>query len=196
MVEKSPISEKRKCRDIICVILFTAFWGACAYIIYSFRLWEHYQNILVQVQPFDMMRRGCGRNDLLDALSVDYSKIANNVQYIQQFCYTAKEVYTTEMTVNGDYDGIDCSVIGMAGDANVISTRKFFRTISKYGNDQTNYPAGITVNKSTYCLPNALLEATETSYACNPPPEIDYICASDFSVYATKMSKSNSVYTQ
>lgn len=125
--------DKRKCRDILCLILFTGFWGFCFYLIYSFSLWNYAENALVLVQPFDSYRRRCGSPpdatglpgiNQPDRFSFDYSKIILDPTIMSTFCTLAKVIYPTITQ--------DCTIIGKPGKANVTATRTFFSSMNLY----------------------------------------------------------------
>jgi hypothetical protein len=127
--------DQRKCRDLLCLILFTAFWGGCFFCIYYYNLINYYGNYLVLVQPFDKFRRRCGYaanvNESVgvnqpDLLAMDYSQIVLNPLQMSTFCSLANKVYPALAYPT-------CSHIGAAG--NVTETRAFFSKMTKYGAD-------------------------------------------------------------
>lgn len=65
-----------------------------------------------------------------------------------EFCDKASIVYSAEFTA----DGVDCTNVGVIGEAGVIATREFFQKMSKYGKDQSGYDTGFQVNGTTICI--------------------------------------------
>eukprot|EP00768_Dysnectes_brevis_P007244 gnl/Dysnectes_brevis/604_a668_5822.p1 GENE.gnl/Dysnectes_brevis/604_a668_5822~~gnl/Dysnectes_brevis/604_a668_5822.p1 ORF type:complete len:689 (+),score=172.19 gnl/Dysnectes_brevis/604_a668_5822:61-2127(+) len=59
---KSAIIEKRKCRDVLCCLIFIAFWFFIGWIIYSNRIFTDVSKIELLYVPIDTFGRVCGRS--------------------------------------------------------------------------------------------------------------------------------------
>ena len=80
--EYNPVTDKkkRKCRDIICLILFTAFWAIVIAIMIYQKVWDNSANTLLLIEPHDTYRRRCGHNASMqmDAQATDYSYVVSS----------------------------------------------------------------------------------------------------------------------
>ncbi|CAL6105721.1 Plasma-membrane_choline transporter and transmembrane domain-containing protein [Hexamita inflata] len=175
--EYNPIADKskRKCRDMFCLLLFTAFWGLCFAICIYHEVWNNNTQAKLLMQPHDRLRRRCGYDSASqqDMLATDYSKLLNDTADFYEFCVLTKLVYAGHTT--------DCTTFQTIGNspAELIAARTFFAWASMNGTDQTGYSVGFKSNSGKHCLKDTLLAAGE----CNPPATAAYVCDADFIKY-------------
>ncbi|CAL6044999.1 Plasma-membrane_choline transporter and transmembrane domain-containing protein [Hexamita inflata] len=183
--EYSPIADKskRKCRDIFCLLLFTAFWGLCFAICIYHKVWNNSAQAKLMLEPHDRLRRRCGHDHAAqqDMLAADYSKIVTDPKDFFNFCTLAKIVHNTNTTITNT----DCSEFSVIGTntSQLIKARTFMKLVSEVpaNSDKTGYSVGFKTNAGKHCLKDGSLQ---TGNVCNPPDgSMDYVCDSDFADY-------------
>ncbi|CAL5979328.1 Plasma-membrane_choline transporter and transmembrane domain-containing protein [Hexamita inflata] len=183
--EYSPIADKskRKCRDIFCLLLFTAFWGLCFAICIYHKVWDNSAQAKLMLEPHDRLRRRCGHNhaDQQDMLAADYSKIVTDPKDFGKFCELAKLLNPSLTDTCAQFDD---TKIGTSKEA-LIAARQFFKHVSEVADnsDQTGFSVGFKTNAGKHCLADGSLQ---TGNVCNPPDYAEYVCDQDFADYYTQ----------
>ncbi|CAL6105719.1 Plasma-membrane_choline transporter and transmembrane domain-containing protein [Hexamita inflata] len=179
--EYSPIADKskRKCRDIFCLLLFTAFWGLCFAICIYHKVWDNSAHAKLMLEPHDRLRRRCGHDhaDQQDMLAADFSKVVTDSKDFSNFCDLAKQI--NSLTVN-------CGLFSTIGNTKeeLIAARQFFKQVSEVtsNSDKALYMVGFKTNSGKHCIKD-ILKSPLVATACNPPNDMEYVCDSDFEAY-------------
>lgn len=85
----------RKCRDVLCFILFVFYYAAIIGLGIYLKLWENWSKRTIMFEPFDHMRRRCGheRDEYVDQLATDYSKLISQSSDFYYMCTVINKLY-------------------------------------------------------------------------------------------------------
>ena len=119
--KNGPIGdENRKCRDVLCCVIFLAFLFACVFVgLYSYDKGD--PNIILY--PYDDDGRQCGREDYKDYKYIYFYEAKENVKSIKlggvlnAFC--VKECIKTKIPEGQTYMTFDCKTTSKKTDCNV-----------------------------------------------------------------------------
>lgn len=178
-------SQRRKFRDIACLVIFLAFWALVVYILVQAKVVTNLRRAFYVVQPGDGFRRLCATSaeDQPDVLAVDYSPVISTADELVGFCELAVAPEAGHAGLHAPAGGCS-SLLSADGTPNTRVSAPFLREVGALYRDMSDYKYGLLVVRQTVCLTEAQAAFLGAEALCQPPFSAAYAVDREFSGFS------------